>query len=200
MKNVIEGGKNTTSEEIGRNGKPFNFVDNRATDDVKPEDIDSPGMEKVSHDEEQRFGEKVCDPKIKELFNVEKVHDIAMMWSTVLPKYQNQLARDCPSENKEDHASVVQLDPGGVMASVLKVEKLFKKGASAGIQQSSYSWGLTCPPALSATPRPRRSTRYKYITAMLVKVTKLENKAHAAPGMCGSIRILWLLILSTRLR
>ena len=67
------------------------------------------------------------------------------------------------------------------MASVIEVEKLFKKGASAsaGIQQSSYSWGLTCPPALSATPRPRRSTRYKYITAMLVKVTKLENKAHA---------------------
>ena len=76
MKNVIDDGENDSSEEIGRND----------TDDAKPEDTDSPGMESlVSDDEDQGLGKKSCYSKGKNL--VEKVHDIAMKWSTVLPKY-----------------------------------------------------------------------------------------------------------------
>lgn len=37
-----------------------------------------------------------------------------------------------PGGDKEDHASVVQLDPGGMVAAVMEVEiLLYEKGASA---------------------------------------------------------------------
>ena len=35
------------------------------------------------------------------------------------------------NEDKEDHASVVQLDPEGMVASVLEVEKMYEKCTSA---------------------------------------------------------------------
>ena len=58
--------------------------------------------------------------KGNELLNIEKVHDIAMTLSTVLPKYPTNTSWPVvvvvPGEDKEDHASVVQLDPGGMEA------------------------------------------------------------------------------------
>ena len=102
-----------------------------------------------------------------------------MMWSTVLPKYptNTSLPMTNHSVDKEDHNGVVQIDPGGMMPSVLEVEELYEKGTKQLMIKSHLQPGVNMSSS-SQCYSPAKE-KYEYTTAMLFQVARVEISTHA---------------------
>ena len=80
-------------------------------------------------------------------------------------------------ELKEDHDRGVQIDPGGMMPSVLEVQELYEKETKQLLILSHLQPGVNI--SSSSQCYSQAKEKYEYTTDMLVKVARVENKAHA---------------------